>query len=236
MKQKIIGLDIETQPNWALWESGVYPEFDPKPLEYKLGNLADEEKIEAKKKIQESVWQKEEAKRLAEYTEKKRKKFSIDPNLCEVVCVCLWEEPSAIPYSIKSMDEKTMLRHMWDYLLDSDSAKTIVTKNGVGFDIPILLVRSQIHRILTHEEVQRIHSFYLGAQWNRESHHIDIQEQPGGKASLDVLAKVWLGEEKIDISTKIIELMGMGKIDEIIKGCKQHARLAHDIGKMMMLY
>jgi DNA polymerase elongation subunit (family B) len=140
-----------------------------------------EEKIKAPKSY------KDEAK-IKEYikTKKKeaRKKMSVDPDYCEIICIGLKE----LGKDPKLVD----LSELYD-ILNNDR---IITFNGKKFDIPCLIkagIKNNIN--LPFLKLSKM----MG--WSYEYYHVDLLELLGNKdyKSLDEYCQIYLGKSKTPI-------------------------------------
>jgi hypothetical protein len=89
---------------------------------------------------------KDEAKIAAYCAEKRVKQIAdagLEPDLCEVVAVGFYEPDLSLPVSVwtrADCDEATLLRRAWTML----GSRLIVGYNVLGFDLPVLIRRSQL--------------------------------------------------------------------------------------------
>lgn len=127
-------IDIETIPCQSL-PSECRPAFDES--EVKLGNLKDRFKIE--EKIEQA---------RAAFEANISKTMSLDPDLCQVLCVVVYEAQSKEYrswYAKTEMDEYLMLREIWKWIETQVKREIpLVGFNSMGFDIPVLIRRAMI--------------------------------------------------------------------------------------------
>ncbi len=116
-------IDCETVPNTTL-PNGVKPEFDASSV--KLGNIKDEGK--RLDKLEQAA---------DEFDKALDKKMSLDPDLCEVVCFVGKCEDSIWYSNNVTLD---YIERAWDFIKHYYLAHIpLVSFNGIGFDLPILL-------------------------------------------------------------------------------------------------
>lgn len=72
---------------------------------------------------------------------------------------------------LKPMSEKEMLEQFWKL---AESYQEFVSFNGMGFDVPFLMIRSAIHKIQPSKNL--ISNRYLNSQ-RYEAKHIDLMDQ-----------------------------------------------------------
>jgi 3'-5' exonuclease len=129
-------IDIETIPNQAIPEECV-PKFDEASV--KTGNLKDPVKIrEAIQKARD------------EFEAGIEKRMSLDPDLCQIVCVVGFDSETGFEeFRAPDSDcELTALAVAWDWIRERYNDRVpIVSFNGIGFDVPILARRAMIQDI-----------------------------------------------------------------------------------------
>ncbi|MDO8529772.1 MAG: ribonuclease H-like domain-containing protein [bacterium] len=72
---------------------------------------------------------------------------------------------------LKPMPEKEMLEQFWKL---AESYQEFVSFNGMGFDVPFLMIRSAIHKVRPSKNLMS--NRYLGSQ-RYEAKHIDLLDQ-----------------------------------------------------------
>ena len=163
---KIAVFDIETIPNQNLPE-GVAPVFDP--LTVKHGNTKDQAKRDSK-----------EASERAKFDQALGKKMSLHPDLCEVVCFCgmRYDTISGEHESIVASGESVL--DGWKFIYDAyHQTIPLVSFNGNGFDLPVLLHRAmdlqipcsrRIYNDLTRRYSTKAHYDLMAvlADWDRQ--------------------------------------------------------------------
>ena len=128
---EICCFDIETIPNQNL-PKNVTPQFDP--LSVKHGNTKDQAKRDAK-----------EAAERAKFSHSLDKKMSLDPDLCQVACFCgaIYDTTTGVADQVVYTGEPAAITLGWKFIYDAyHKAIPLVSYNGNGFDLPVLLHRS----------------------------------------------------------------------------------------------
>jgi len=130
-------IDIESVP--CQWLPAVCrPEFDQASV--KLGNTKDVFKI--REKIEEA--------KTAFYADLD-KRMSVDPDLCQVVCVVGYHKGRDSFLQLSAVDEAEeteLIMDAWGWIRERYQEKTpLVTFNGLSFDLPVLLRRAMFSDI-----------------------------------------------------------------------------------------
>ncbi len=123
--------DVETIPNQNL-PGGVTPEFDPSTVKH--GRTLDPEKRQAK-----------EAAERAKFDNGLVKKMSLHPDLCEVVCFCgaIYDTVTGLADQVAYTGEPLAIEAGWNFIYNAyHKTMPIVSYNGNGFDLPVLLHRA----------------------------------------------------------------------------------------------
>jgi len=128
----VASIDCETIPNQNLPES-VIPQFDPTTV--KLGNVKDPDKRESKI-----------AAERAKFNHTLDKTMSLSPDLCQVVCFCgaVYDtETGEDSERIRVSKEPATIWDGWKFIYNAyHNAIPIVSFNGNGFDLPVMLHRA----------------------------------------------------------------------------------------------
>jgi len=127
----IATVDLETIPNQNL-PAGTTPQFDPKTVKH--GKTIDPVKRQVK-----------EAAERAKFNNGLTKKMSLHPDLCEVVCFCgmRYDTVSGEHEDTVVSGEPETIEAAWKFISDAyHSFVPIVSYNGIGFDLPVLMHRA----------------------------------------------------------------------------------------------
>lgn len=164
---EIAVFDIETVPTQNL-PSGCRPEFDEDSIKY--GNLKDETKRKAKRVEAEQV-----------FNDGLDKKMATDRALCQVVCFVGYQyntDTNELKSTIQLAgndpdDEHRCVSCAWEFIHKATLNRVpVVTFNGKGFDLPVLLFRAMILDIA----VQGSTYVKLTNKWNVTKDHYDLMQ------------------------------------------------------------
>jgi len=201
-------IDCETIPNSTL-PKGVKPEFDPDIV--KTGAMGSE-------KAQEKI-----DKAKVEFDETLDKKMSLDPDLCEVVCFAFRTIDDAWTYG---HNQPCLVCDAWDVIkkqyLDHIP---LVSFNGIGFDLPVLLhaalkhnipVSPQMYSDLTRKYSTRYHIDLLQwfSSWDKTRYK-----------SLDFYLKLFNIGQKSGDGSEIYGWWRAGEYEKIRFHCEEDVRL-----------
>lgn len=124
-------IDLETTPHQNLPE-GVTPQFDPSTVKH--GNTKDQAKRDAK-----------EAAERAKFDHSVDKQMSLDADLCQVVCFCgaIYDTITGDVEKLTISGEPATISDGWQFIYNAyHKTIPIVSYNGNGFDLPVLLHRA----------------------------------------------------------------------------------------------
>jgi len=157
---QIAVFDIETIPNQNL-PDGVAPKFDP--LSVKHGRTKDQAKRDAK-----------EAAERAKFNAGLNKKMSLHPDQCEVVCFCgaIYDTTTGDADRLTISGEPATISDGWKFIYDAyHKAIPIVSFNGNGFDLPVMLHRAMYLNITMSRRIYN----ELTRRYSTKS-HIDLMQ------------------------------------------------------------
>jgi hypothetical protein len=213
-------IDIETIP-WRNCPEACRPVFDPGSV--KLGNLKDPAKVA------EKINQARE-----DFQASMDKTMSVDPDLCEICCIVgydssgEWLVPNSDDMNLVAF-EYSMLHETWWWLSEKLARGIpLVTFNGLGFDLPIMLRRSMIIDVDVHPDL--VAKLTMPRQANQT--HFDIMQllsrrNPfSGKVEVRRLAhylslfNIGAKTEGMD-GSQVFPAWKEGRFHEIVEYCKQ---------------
>lgn len=201
-----VAFDIETIPNEDLIDQ--LPEIEP-PKNYK-----DPEKIEAYLK-------EEKAKQI--------QKMALSP-FWGRICCSVFKDAEILSISNFMINEKDNVAWTLENLAITvrEKGETLITWNGMSFDIPFLYTRAIILGVNFPSNLPVMSK--LCRRYTVEP-HCDLMEVYSGwdrsrRVSLDLAAKTILGKGKkdIDVST-FLKLLKEGKPEPILEHCKSDVEL-----------
>lgn len=175
---------------------------------------------------------KDPAKIAADIEEKKRKQLetmALDPLFAKVICISIYNPKEKY---VLMGEEADIISKFWDVV---GTKSQLVTYNGKGFDLDVLLKRGVRYGIGRFAIDRFIRDKY------KSGRVVDIMEdfcKPGESRSLNTLAKVYLGKEKREIDVKLFpELLeteeGRAQIGEY---CLHDARLTWELAEKLGYY
>jgi len=207
-------IDCETVPNTNL-PAGTIPQFDPDSV--KVGNIKDPEKVKAKV-----------AKERAVFNNSLIKKMSLHPDLCEVCCFAGMRYDTETGTSVTTVlsGEPQTIEQAWSFIADAyHDFVPIVSYNGIGFDLPVLLHRAMDLNVPVsgriYQDITKRYSI---------THHYDLMQILAGWdrqkwESLDFyLQRFGIGEKTGD-GGDVYKMWKDGKINEIEEYCKSDVEL-----------
>jgi len=147
---------------------------------------------------------------------------SLHPLYSKIVCIVVKGREEYV----LTGEEKDILVRFWEIVKEYDF---FVTHNGYGFDIPFIIVRSALNKVKYSSKIQ------LNRYNMNNSNHFDtmlfFSQGTFFNVRLDVIARS-IGVELQDdlISGRECErLYKEGKIDEIVKHCKEDVMITEKI-------
>lgn len=175
---------------------------------------------------------KDPAKIAADIEEKKRKQIetmALDSVFAKVVCISIYNPNEKY---VLMGEEEEIIGQFWDIV---GTKSQLITYNGKGFDLDVLLKRGIRYGIGKFAIDKFIRERY------KSGRVVDIMEdfcKPGESRSLNTLAKVYLGKEKREIDVKTFpELLkteeGRAQIGEY---CLHDARLTWELAEKFGYY
>ena len=204
---RVAVIDIETVPEET---SPVKPEFDPTTIKY--GNTKDPEKREAK-----------EAAERAKFNHSLTKKMSLHPDMCQVVCFVgmTYDTETGEHKDTVAMGEPGTITQAWKFIAEAYHSFTpIVSYNGIGFDLPVLLHRAMLLNVPTsgriYQDLTKRYSI---------THHFDLMQILAGWdrqrwESLDFYLRRFNLGAKTGDGGDVYKLWQDNKLKEIEDYCK----------------
>lgn len=154
-------------------------------------------------------------------------KMGLNPIFAKVICICLYSPEKQY---VLMGEEEEILKKFWETI---GRHTQIFTYNGRNFDFPVIIKRSLRYNI---------GNFYFNTTMfcdrYKSARHVDVMESfcgYGNYEKLDTLSKVYLGDEKDEISfldfPKLLETKE-GQ-ETIAKYCMQDAKLTWQLAEKM---
>jgi len=177
-------------------------------------------------KIKASI-EKKEADRLS--------KLGLDPATARICCFG-WHDGKNSHHIILEDEtpkaEKKLLQQTWEVLAEGDH---FVTYNGIGFDVPMLLMRSLINRVRPAVKIST--KKYVIAN------HTDVRMvlanwDSYAKGTLDFYSRLLLGKtSKEEFDGSDVQMMwDMELFDEIAKYCEADCKCTFEIYELLTKY
>jgi len=148
---------------------------------------------------------------------------SLHPLYSKIICIVVKGREEIV----LTGEEKNILEKFWNIAREYDY---FVTHNGYGFDIPFIIIRSAINKIKYSSKIQ------LNKYTMNNSNHFDTMlffSQNGVffNVRLDVIARslgIDVGEDRFS-GREVERLFNEGRMDEIIKHCKEDVEITEKI-------
>lgn len=147
---------------------------------------------------------------------------SLHPLYSKIVCIVVKGKEEIV----LTGEEKDILIRFWEIVKEYDF---FVTHNGYGYDIPFIIVRSALNKIKYSSKIQ------LNRYNMNNSNHFDtmlfFNQGVFFNVRLDVIARsigIDVGESRFS-GREVSRLYDEGKIDEIIKHCKEDVEITEKV-------
>lgn len=210
---KTIVFDLET-----ISDPSIIPHLPPIEADTRLKDPV---------KIQANIKMKSE-KRIAE--------LALRPTSAMICCFgyCFDDgDPKALMLTKADREtERKLLLQAWEILSHADQ---FVTFNGLGFDLPVLLMRSMMNKVRPAVKIDR-------RRYSVEN-HCDIRMVLGNwdsfaKGNLDFYSRVLLGKAgKDDIDGSMVgEMFEMELFDEISEYCQDDVKVTWELYQLLTKY
>ena len=136
----------------------------------------------------------------------------LDPITKKITCICAKTDKND-GFKFASKDEKEILSKFANWL--SGKKGTLLTKNGLMFDIPFIIVRSAINKM---DKLNCLLDF----------EQEDIQTYTQGRVKLDDMALLLGTTNKIGDGCNAIKLFDQGYLDLLEEYCYQDVKVTED--------
>lgn len=202
----MFSLDIETMPDMSMVD--LLPEVKAD------SRLKDEEKIKAD---------------IQAKKDKQISEMALNPMFAKIICICIYSPTDSV--KLYGDDEKDILVKFWEYMANHKD-EYFITYNGKAYDLDVINKRSIKYDLGSFKINRLLCDKYKGER------HIDIMQDFCGFGKfekLDTLAKVYLGDSKIDIDfEEFPELIKTQEgWDKITNYCMQDAKITYDLAKKL---
>jgi len=268
------GLDIETHPDEATREKfgndpDILPVFEPPVFEEPELKYGNAKTPEARERV-ELAWSArvEQAREdfeeksegaLDRFEEQIKRTMSLDRWLARIPIIAL-DVPDNEPKVFTTIkdsgfpeypSEEEMLLAFWDYVNPrTGEFVPLVGHNLKEFDLKLIVARSLRLGVLTFNRAKAIRETYLGPEWKTGDYIVDTIEPfgreyiPANRKSLNFMAKILLGKEKVSdpamfggrpLAQVIPEAIAAGEGKLIAKYCIEDAVLARELAVALRL-
>lgn len=154
---------------------------------------------------------------------------SLCPVLCRIACIAMMHAESGKETAFADPDEAKLLTDAFGVLAKADR---IVTFNGRGFDLPVLLHRARINGVAIPAMLEK-------AAWQKpweNAPHIDVMNLAsfggaGGRYSLEAYC-IGYGIENPKANcdgTNVAEMMAAGRVSEVTEYCAADVRATAEL-------
>jgi len=211
---KTIAFDLET-----IADKSIIPILPP---------IESDPRLKDPIKIKASIEQKE-ADRIS--------KLGLDPTTARICCFGWFDSNTKKSHHYILEEEtpeaeKKLIQMAWDILSTCDH---FVTFNGIGFDVPVLLMRSLINRVKP--------AVQISTAKYRITNHTDCRAVLGNwnnyaKGTLDFYSRLLLGKTpKGDFDgSQVQDMWDMGLFDEIGKYCEDDCEATFEVFELIQQY
>ena len=172
--------------------------------------------------FEEKKWSKKNVSKERETIDK-----IIEPTLAQVICICVrGDETQSF-----TGDEKELLGEFWDFMNDAYSVApklTLVTFNGLSFDVPFVELRSAILGVENAAQLPKKRY----DPW----HHFDVRMMLTGWNQYGLGDLFFWShifgipiDKKIITSDRVVDYFLNGKMKEIVIHCEQDVELTDEL-------